>query len=122
MSGVWVILSYTNKIFEETGKSISPNQSSIIVAVVQLAANFIALTAVDCAGRKILFVTSSLGTAFGFLCLGLYDYFKADLQSINWLSLVSFSIVILMASIGMMPLIYVIMAEVLPKKVKLFIL
>lgn len=116
-NGIWVILNYTNKIFAEAGSSMSENKSSIIVAIVQLIANFVAMICVDLAGRKILIVVSCFSASFGFVGMGLYDLYKEDLQAYNWLSLVSFSFVILSASVGMIPIVYVLMSEMLPKKV-----
>lgn len=72
---------------------------------------------VDLAGRKILIVISCFGATFGFIGMGLYDLFKVNLQAHSWLMLVSFAFVILSASIGMIPIVYVLMTEVLPKKV-----
>lgn len=116
-NGIWVLLNYTNKIFKEAGSSISDNQSSIIVAIVQLIANSVAMICVDLAGRKILIVISCFGASFGYVCMGCYDLFKGSLQAYNWLSLISFSLIIMSASIGMIPLVYILMTEILPKKV-----
>lgn len=116
-NGIWVLLNYTNKIFKEAGSSISDNQSSIIVAIVQLIANSVAMICVDLAGRRILIVVSCFGASFGYVCMGCYDLFKDSLQAYNWLSLISFSMIILSASIGMIPLVYILMTEILPKKV-----
>lgn len=96
---------------------MSENQASIIVALVQLIANFVAMICVDLAGRKILIVISCFGAAVGFVCMALYDFYKESLQAYNWMSVASFSFVILAASIGMIPLVYVLMTEMLPKKV-----
>lgn len=48
------MMNYTNKIFEDAGSTLPSNTASIIVASVQLFANFVSMVLVDRAGRKIL--------------------------------------------------------------------
>lgn len=115
--GVFVMTSYTNKIFEDAGSTMPSNTASIIVAAVQLLANCVTMILVDRAGRKILICISASGTAVGLVCMGLYDLYKGQLAEFRWISIASFSMIIFMASIGMLPLTYVILSEILPKKV-----
>lgn len=110
-------MNYTNKIFAEAGSTLPPNTASIIVACVQLFANFTVMVMVDRAGRKFLISLSAFGTAVGLICMGLNDLFKEQLVDHKWIPVVSFSTIILMASIGMLPLTYVLLSEILPKKV-----
>lgn len=117
--GVTAMLNYTNKIFQEAGSNLSPNGASIIVAAVQLFANVLTMILVDRAGRKILYTASTVGTAAGLVCMGLHDLYKVELAAYNWLPIVSFSLIILSASMGILPLTFVIFMEILPKKVKL---
>lgn len=109
--------SYTNKIFEDAKVTLAPNTASIIVASFQLFANCVTMVLVDRAGRKSLITISALGTAIGLICMGLYDLYKEQLAAYNWISIVSFSTIIFCSSIGMLPLTYVILGEILPKNV-----
>lgn len=118
LCGAFSMLNYTNKIFESAGSTIPSNTASIIVACVQLFANFITMILVDRAGRKILISISALGTAAGLIGMGMFDLFKDQLSEYTWIPVVAFSTIILMASIGMSPLTFVILAEILPKKIK----
>lgn len=111
------MINYTNKIFEDAGSTLPSNTASIIVAVVQLFANFVAMIMVDRAGRRILISGSALCTAIGLTCMGLYDLYKDHLENFKWVPIASFSMIIFMASIGMLPLTFVILSEILPKKV-----
>lgn len=95
------MLSYTNKIFEEAGSTLSANNASIVVASAQLLANCMTMVLVDRAGRKSLITISALGTAIGLICMGVYDLYKVELEAHKWIPIVSFSTIILMASIGM---------------------
>lgn len=119
--GVFAMINYTNKIFEDAGSTLPSSQSSVIVAAVQLFANFVAMALVDRAGRKLLMSTSALGTAIGLICMGLFDLYKEQLNDFKWIPIASFSTIIFMASIGMMPLTFVLLNEILPKKVRHFI-
>lgn len=60
LNGAFSMLNYTNKIFEDAGSTIPSNTASIIVACVQLFANFITMILVDRAGRKILISISAM--------------------------------------------------------------
>lgn len=111
------MLNYTTQIFEDAGSTLSANTSSIIVASAQLLANVLTMALVDRAGRKILVILSALGCAFGLISMGLYDIYKLSLDDYKWIPIASFSTIILTGSVGVVPLTYVIISEVLPKKV-----
>lgn len=124
--GAFVMINYSNKIFKDAGSSISPSRSSIIVAVVQIFANVLATMLVDKAGRKLLLALSSSGAAFSLMTMGLHDQFKAQIFEFSptlhsVMPIVSFSMIILSASIGILPLMAVIFMEILPTKVNLII-
>lgn len=121
LCGVFPLTSYMNKIFRDSGSTISEDMASIIVAVVQLTANFVAMLVVDRAGRKFLMTISASGTAIGLIGMALFDIFKSHLGEYSWILIVTFSAVIFTASIGMLPLTFVILNEILPKKVSLLI-
>lgn len=95
------MLNYANKIFEDAGSTLSSDKAAIIVAVVQLTANFLAMALVDRAGRKLLMTVSAFGTSFGLICMGLYDLYKEYLTEHRWIPIASFSTIILIASMGM---------------------
>lgn len=92
--------------------------ANIIVACFQLFANFLTLVLVDRAGRRLLITVSAFGTAFALICMGLYDVYKDTLTGYGWIPVASFSAIIVMSSLGMLPLTFVILSEILPKKIK----
>lgn len=51
--GCFVMLNYTNKIFSESGSTMSPNNSAIFVGIVQLIGGYFSTAYVDKAGRKV---------------------------------------------------------------------
>ncbi|XP_031623042.1 facilitated trehalose transporter Tret1-like [Contarinia nasturtii] len=116
--GAFSMLNYANDIFKKAGSTLSPEKASVIVCIVQLTANFLAMALVDRAGRKLLMTISAFGTAFGLISMGLYDLYKDNLSEYRWIPIASFSTIILIASMGMLPLTYVILSEIMPKKIK----
>lgn len=52
-SGSFAILTYTADIFHSSGSSLSPNESSIIVAFIQLVGVYVSSLCVDRFGRKV---------------------------------------------------------------------
>lgn len=115
--GAFTLVSYANKVFKDAGATLSEDALSVIVGIAQLLANFVAMLLVDRAGRKILVTISSVGAAISLTAMGLYDVYKDDLDDYRWLPIITFSMSIFMASIGILPLTFVILSEVLPKKV-----
>jgi ABC-type multidrug transport system fused ATPase/permease subunit len=119
-SGCFAIITYTATIFKESGSSLEANLSSIIVAVIQILGTYCSTILVDRAGRKILLVVSSCGTSLGLAAMGAFSYLNQqchDLSSLGWLPILSLSFVVFIASIGILPLTFVVIAEVVPNKV-----
>ncbi|XP_055300883.1 facilitated trehalose transporter Tret1-like isoform X2 [Sitodiplosis mosellana] len=119
--GVFTMLNYTAKIFLESGSTISPKLSAIIVGLIQLIGTYFATFFVDRLGRKILLVLSSIGTAICLACLGAYSYAHSigiDVKPYSWVSIASFSGMMFLAAVGLIPLMFVVIAEVMPEKVR----
>lgn len=125
LSGIFPLIIYTATIFKEAGSNLSPNMSAIIVAGIQLVGSYVSTITVDRVGRKVLFVTSCLGIFLGLSALGTHGLLKAkhyDLTEYFWVPVVSLSFVIFIAAIGILPLPFVIISEILPQKVCLRII
>lgn len=52
-SGTLAIITYTADIFQNSGSNLSPNESSIIVAFIQLVGVYVSTVCVDRFGRKV---------------------------------------------------------------------
>lgn len=52
-SGNFAIITYAADIFKSSGSNISPNESSIVLAVIQLIGVYVASICVDRFGRKV---------------------------------------------------------------------
>lgn len=115
--GAFTLVSYANKVFKDAGATLSEDALSVIVGCAQLAANVVAMLLVDRAGRKILVTISSVGAAISLTSMGLYDVYKDQLDDYRWIPIITFSMSIFSSSIGILPLTFVLLSELLPKKV-----
>lgn len=119
-TGSFTFLSYAVLIFQESGSTIDPYLSSIIMAIVQIFGSICTTQLADRVGRKCLVITSLIGSAAGLASLSLYSYLihnGYDLANFQWLPIVSLSFVIFIATIGIVSLVGVFTVENLPIKV-----
>lgn len=95
------------------------NTCTIIVGAAQVLGILCAVGLVDRLGRRVLLLTSMAGMGIGELGIALLAQFgtKEFLADVNWLALLLMSWVAFIASIGVIPLIFVIIIENLPAKV-----
>lgn len=115
--GCYILLSYSVPFFSDAGSSLTPIQSSILICIVQLIANLSMMFLIDRVGRKILFISSSLYTGLGMLVLALHHLYKNQLPNANWVPIYGLSFTIFIASIGLLPVPFIITIDVLPPKV-----
>ncbi|XP_031623073.1 facilitated trehalose transporter Tret1-like [Contarinia nasturtii] len=121
LCGCFAMLQYTANIFEEAGSTMVPNMSAIVVAVIQLIGSYVATILVDRAGRKFLFIVSSIGIATGLITLGIYMMLKTwgyDVEIVNWIPLFSFSFAIFVANFAVLTLPFLVISEIMPEKLK----
>ncbi|XP_031634206.1 facilitated trehalose transporter Tret1-like [Contarinia nasturtii] len=121
--GCFAMLNYTANIFKEAGSSVSPNKSAIVVGVIKLIGSYISTNLVDRAGRKFLFIVSSIGIALGLSTLGVYMLLKTrgyPIEAYNWIPLVSFSFVIFIANWAVLTLTFLVISEIMPENLKSF--
>ncbi|XP_055301628.1 facilitated trehalose transporter Tret1-like [Sitodiplosis mosellana] len=133
LSGSITISTYAGAIFEAAGSTIPPNISVIAVGVVQLLGTLITTNFIERAGRKVahnnflqilfLYIVSTNGTALGLVVLGVFMMLKSwqyNVESFDWIPIVSFSLAIFSAAWAIMSLPFVIISEILPEKLKDF--
>lgn len=119
-SGTFTISSYAAIIFKATGSTIEPNLSAIIMGTVQIFGTYFASLLMDRLGRKMLLLVSTCGTTLGLLVTGTYAYLSENgynMDGFNYLPVVSLSFVIFVAAIGIIPVPYVLVNEIFPRKV-----
>lgn len=115
-SGVFALLFFVSTIFEYSGSSLTPNQSSIIVGIIQLIGAYCSTMLVDRAGRRILIVISAFGISFGLLVFGLYSHLNSlELVAphFNWIPLASLGFVLWIANLGVLTLPFLVMSELM---------
>lgn len=117
ISGNFTLTNYLTTIFKEAGSTLTPNQSSIVVVLVQLIASFLAMTLVDRIGRKFLLVFSAFGNSIALICSGLYTLYSDQLISYKWIPILTFSLAIFVQMMGITLLYTLLLNEILPKKV-----
>lgn len=121
LSGVNVVIFYTNNIFEKANTGLNSGYSTIIVGVMQVLAVFVSTLIVDRAGRRILLLISIIFLCLTSCTLGVYFYLsenEIDVNSIKWLPLVSVCIFIIMFNVGFGPLPWMMMGEIFAPEVK----
>ncbi len=120
-----VVIFYCVDIFAETGTGLNEYWSSIIVAVVQVIATVLGTFLVDKAGRRPLLIGSEFVMGLSFVALGVFFYLKRINSGVipvglSWLPLVSVLVFIIAFSLGIGPLSWTVMGEVLHPDVKGF--
>ncbi|XP_005190291.2 facilitated trehalose transporter Tret1 [Musca domestica] len=117
LCGCFVMLNYTATIFKNSGSTLPPNQSAIIVGVIQLVGTYASTLLVERAGRKSLLIISVIGTGTGLLCLGLFMCFGDPLSG-SWIPVASFSFIIFIGCWGVITLPFLVVAEIMPPKIR----
>ncbi|KAH8340746.1 hypothetical protein KR059_005896 [Drosophila kikkawai] len=118
-SGAFAILNYVAKIFFELGSRIPPNTCGNVVGVFQLLGIFCAVLLVDRLGRRWLLIPTFVVAGLGELTVGLLKSFasKDFLRENSWLGLTLICFVEYMVSLGVIPLTFVVIVELLPVKI-----
>uniref|UniRef100_A0A6M2DV67 Putative permease of the major facilitator superfamily protein n=1 Tax=Xenopsylla cheopis TaxID=163159 RepID=A0A6M2DV67_XENCH len=120
-SGINAVIFYTVMIFKDAGSSIDENLCTIIVGLVNFGATFLATILIDRLGRKVLLYISGCAMAVTLMTLGGFFYVKnngTDVSTIGWLPLASFVIFVVGFSLGFGPVPWLMMGEILPRKVR----
>lgn len=115
-TGINAVLYYGSDIFEKAlgfGKEDILLQQ-VLLAFVNLVFTFIAMATVDKFGRKPLIYIGSIGMIIGFLLLGV----TLQQQSIGFLSLLGVLIFIGAFAMSMGPVVWVLLSEMFPNKLR----
>jgi SP family xylose:H+ symportor-like MFS transporter len=115
-TGINAVLYYGADIFEKAlgfGKEDILVQQ-ILLAFVNLIFTFVAMFTVDKFGRKPLLYIGSIGMIVGFLLLGI----TLQQQSVGFLSLLGVLIFIASFALSMGPVVWVLLSEMFPNKIR----
>lgn len=120
-SGTFTLSNYANTIFSASGTSLDPNVSSMITGGIQVLGTMCASFLIDRLGRKMLLLISCAGSACALSATGAYSYASTHGYAVtdwNALPVVSLSFFIFVSSVGLTPVPYVLVSEVLPPKIR----
>lgn len=120
-----VLLFFAHDIFEDAGTSLAPDNCAIIVGCIITLTFLVATLLADRAGRKVLFIISSVITVLGLALLGLYFHLKEAggeqfLANYGWFPLAAVGVYFVGHSLGLGPLPFVFLGELIPLKAKGF--
>jgi facilitated trehalose transporter len=125
LSGIDPVLFYTVDVFHSAGAQIDDYYSTIIIGTVQVVFAAFGAFMVEWFGRRILLLLSEAVMVFSLSLLGFYFYIKAENDGVapeggywGFLPLGSLIIYTIAYSVGMGPVGYMIMGEILPHHVK----
>ncbi|KAL1433888.1 hypothetical protein MTO96_012113 [Rhipicephalus appendiculatus] len=125
LSGISVIITFTQDIFEDAGTTVSPEDAAIILAFIQVVMVGVATVLADRVGRKILLMFSTTVSSVCLGALGMSFNLKASVgdsfkETYGWLPLTSLGLFFVGYSVGLGPLPWVILGEMIPLKARAF--
>lgn len=121
--GSYVFITFASTIFARSGANFSTELSSIVLALLQIAGTLLAARFVETQGRKPLLIISLTGCKFGLSAMSAYlycDKLGYDTSMFTWVPVSSLGFVILVSSVGIVPLSLICLVEALPTKVRSF--
>uniref|UniRef100_A0A023FJX4 Putative transporter major facilitator superfamily n=1 Tax=Amblyomma cajennense TaxID=34607 RepID=A0A023FJX4_AMBCJ len=123
ISAMSIIIFFAEDIFQDAGMSLAPDNCTILVGGILSGTFLVATLLADRVGRKPLFAISTALSAASLAALGLSLHFKdekgQDFQDkYGWLPLVSIVLYFVGYSLGLGPLPFVFLGELVPLKAK----
>ncbi|OXA56451.1 Facilitated trehalose transporter Tret1-2 [Folsomia candida] len=123
ISGLDPVLVYTVDIFHMAGAQLDEYTSTIIIGTMQTLAGVVAASLVERCGRRVLLLVSEGAMVVALGMLGVYFYLKEANGGVmpvglGWLPVTSLAVYVLSYSVGMGPVGYTLMGEILPLQVK----
>lgn len=110
-SGINAITFYTVSIFSQAGTSLSPSMATVLIGTLLVPCNLLASRLVDRVGRRVLLLGSCTGIT---LCYALFvGYYSTDAAP-RWLPVLAVSVFTVSFCLGLGPLPWVLMSELLP--------
>lgn len=100
MCGSYTFITYASAIFERSGAHLSPNTSSIILAIVQISGTFFTPQLIETQGRKPLLIISFSGCVSALSSMGTWlycDTHGVDVSSFNSIPVASLAFNILVS-------------------------
>jgi len=121
LSGIQAVLQYAQTIFDQANGNLEGKYLTMIVGVVQLFCSIVCMIIIDCSGRKLLLMISTIGSACSVAMVAIYfhlQYNHMDTSNITWLPATGVILFSVMFSVGLSPLTLTIGSEMFPTNVK----
>ena len=123
ISGINVVIFYAANIFHAAGSTMDPQTCSIIIGAVLLLSVSLSILFIDKTGRKFLIIVSCVGSFIALTGLGTFFYLKSvnnDVppENLTWLPLASLILFGISFNVGLGPIPWIYMAEILPSHIK----
>lgn len=123
-TGHYMLTTYAVMIFKIVDSPLlTPYMASILLAVALILGSLTTHLLADILGRRILIMTSLVGSAIGLFAMAIYDYLKLsnyNLSSFSYIPVMSLSFVIFISSAGIIPLSVLVCIENLSPKVRFY--
>ncbi|XP_053693508.1 facilitated trehalose transporter Tret1-like [Sabethes cyaneus] len=125
MSGSVPLITFTDRIFRDSGSDLPPSTCAMIVAAINLVGAYVSSVTVDKAGRKVLLITSALGCAICSATMGTYTFLNGigvNLDYFKWIPVTTLSGLVFISAIGVAIVPFIIMPEILEPRVRGFVI
>ncbi|XP_075224989.1 facilitated trehalose transporter Tret1-like [Lycorma delicatula] len=119
--GIMSIITYTVSIFQESGSTLTPHASAIVVGSLQFCSAWVSTVLVDKTGRKFLLSFSFILMALSSAVLGTYFFIKSQSVDVtNWtfVPIISLSLHVIAYAIGAGPVPIIVMAETFSPEIR----
>ncbi|KAJ8885781.1 hypothetical protein PR048_011981 [Dryococelus australis] len=118
--GLTAIISYSVKIFQESGTNMSPYGATILVGALRFASIYFTGIVVDRVGRKVLLIASNVIMTVSLLVLGGYFFIRqtSDVGGYGWVPVVCICTFIISVSFGVGSLTFVMVTELFSFKIR----
>ncbi|XP_063241703.1 facilitated trehalose transporter Tret1-like [Bacillus rossius redtenbacheri] len=94
LSGSGSIMAYSVTIFQDSGSTLSPNVSTIIIGAIMVFGGFFSTVVIEKSGRRLLLIAGNITISVCLFLLGLFFYLKnsgSDVHFIQWIPITSLS-------------------------------
>jgi SP family facilitated glucose transporter-like MFS transporter 8 len=119
--GMSAVLAYTVQVFQTAGSALDPYISTAIFGVVQFVSTLIPIFLVDHVGRRILLIMSGAGMVVCLLAMVIHFHLLdqgTEIKYINWLPLVAVNLYVVAFSVGLGPIPWFMMPELLSNEAR----
>lgn len=121
LQGMSVLLTYLTEIFTSMNPDFSPLYASMITTVMVMIGSLIFMNLVERINRRTLYICSAIATTLGLTAFAVYLHFLKDDHTFAWLPVVCLSCVLFSNCLGMAPITWLVILEIMPKKVNILL-